>query len=99
MTQLFTLLTELLGVSFVQVGLVEALRFLQGLLLVRVDVDFAALTFLAHVGPAVARHPNAATSRTPVLAETTGAPLVRRFPVAGTQRFVLEVKDARIVRI
>lgn len=47
-------------------------------LLVRVDVYVALDAFLAHIGPAVTRHPFALALGTLVLAEASFFPLVRR---------------------
>lgn len=53
------------------IGHVQSVRLLQRPLFMRIDVHATLDTFLAHIGPAVARHPFAFTLGTLVLSEAT----------------------------
>ena len=68
--------------NFALVGHVQSVRFLQRPLFMREDVYVTLDTFLAHIGPAVARHPFAFTLWAFVLSEATFLPLVRRQTLA-----------------
>lgn len=53
----FALFTQVLWVLLALVRYIQAVRFFQGSLFVRVNIDVALDTFLPHVGPGVAAHP------------------------------------------
>lgn len=67
-----------LGVHLALVGNIQPVGFLQRALLVRVHVDMALNTFLALIGPGIARHPLPLALRAFVLTEAALPALVRR---------------------
>lgn len=83
----------MLRVNLALIRHVQSIRLLQRPLLVRVDVYVALDAFLAHIGPAVTRHPFALALGTLVLAEASFFPLVRRqtFALRPRLRTVLDV--------
>lgn len=74
--QHLALLAQVLGVLLALVGHVQAIRLLQGPLLVRVHVDVALDALLPHVGPGVPAHPLSLALGTLVLAEAALLALV-----------------------
>lgn len=64
------------------VGHVQPVRLFQRSLFMRIDIHATFGTFLAHISPAVARHPFAFTLGTFVLSEAASFPLVRRQALA-----------------
>lgn len=71
------LLAEMLRMNLALIGHVQSVRLLQWPLLVRVDVYVTFNALLAHIGPAVARHPFALALGTLVLSEASFLPLIR----------------------
>lgn len=72
------LFTEVLWVLLALVRHIQAIRLLQGSLLVRVYVDVALNALLPHVGPGVPTHPFSLAFRTLVLAKAALLALVWR---------------------
>lgn len=72
-----TLLAEVLGVLLALVRYIQAVRLLQGSLLVWVHVDVALDALLSHVGPGVPTHPFSLALGTLVFAEAALFALVR----------------------
>jgi hypothetical protein len=60
-SQDLALLTEMLGMNLGLVRHIQAIRLLQGTLLVWIDIDVAFDALLAHVGPRITTHPLALT--------------------------------------
>jgi len=80
--QRLTLLAEMLGMFLAPVGHVQTIGFFQRSLLARIHVYVTLDALLAHIGPAVGRHPLALALGTLVLAEAPMLALVRRQALA-----------------
>lgn len=80
--QRLTLLAEMLRVHLALVGHIQTIGFFQRPLLVRIHVDVTLDALLAHIGPAVARHPFALALGTLVFAKAPLLALVRRQALA-----------------
>lgn len=89
----FAFFTQVLRMLFALVGHIQAVRFLQRPLFMRVNVDVALYTFLSHVGPGVTTHPLPLAFRTFIFTETSLLSLIRRqaFTFGSSLRAVFDV--------
>lgn len=100
----FAFLTEVLGVLLALVRHIQAIRFLQGSLLVGVHIDMALDALLPHVGPGVAAHPLPLALGALVLSEAALLALVWGQPLTlgaclGTVLNVVAFVEAQVAKI
>lgn len=102
----FAFFTQMLRMLLALVRNIQPIRFLQGSLLVRVNIDVALDTFLSHVGPGVPAHPLPLAFRAFIFTETPLLSLIRgqAFTFGSSLRTVFDVvsfveaKVAQVVR-